>query len=248
MPTYDPADLAALFRQPNVMLPRGEESKGALRDLQLGGVSGLMKLLQADPQAGREALRKAIYDPAAEEINFQADRTRQSGLETMFGKNMGVSSVTGDYVIEPTERARGAALAKAANDAFVQANTLANNNATTRAQILGQVFNEGTGGLTAEAGVESGNRAANQQAAQAGYQTGIQTQENAANRGQQESQFGRTLGQQATLQREAFKNSQDIADKATTAASVGAGLGGLAQFFAPTVNSAFQSAFQRLFQ
>jgi hypothetical protein len=233
-----PAGLAALFRQPNVTLPRAEEAKGAFRDLQLDATGGLRTLLGADPTALRESLRKAIYDPAASDINFQADRAKQSGLETMFGKNMGVSSVTGDYVLEPVERARLAALERAANDAFVQANTMANQNTTTQAQVLGQAFNQGGAGLQGEAGIEASNRAANQGATQAGYQTGIQTTENAANRAQQESQFGRTLGQQATLQREAFKNTRDIADKAATAASVGAGIGGLAQFFAPAANNA----------
>ena len=238
-----PQDLASIFRGPEVTLPDAEGAKGRLRDLQTSSISGLMALLEKDPQEGRAALRDAIYNSAAEPINYEADRATQRGLETMFGRNMGQSTVTGDEVYEPVTRARLAALARASDDAFVQANTLANQNTTTQAQVLGQAFNQGSAGLQGEAGVELGNASGQRQGTQAGYQTGIQVEENTKNRALDESKFGCALGQQAELQRESFANSQDIADKASTAASIGASVGGLAQFFAPTVNSALSRLF-----
>lgn len=240
--TTDPAGLARIFQPTPVTLPNAEGAKGSLRDLQLESVGGLRKLMAADPYAEREALRKAIYDPTAREINYQADRQSQDIKEGQNAKNMLYSTGT-SYFLDPVERGRSNALERAANDAFVQANTLSNQNQTTQAQILGQAFNQGTTGLTNEANVEGSNAQRQQQGTQAGYQTGLQLGENEKNRAQQESQFTRNLGQQKELQTAAFQNQRDIAN----AQGLGAGLGGLAQLFAPAANNFLSNTFPSLF-
>jgi hypothetical protein len=222
-----PAGLAATFRQPDMTLPNAAGAKEQLRASQMGAVSGLDALLAEDPTAMRAALQKSIYDPAAEQINYAMDRDMRTGLETMFGRNMGISSVTGDYVIAPIARERANSLGKASNDAFVSANTLANQNMTTRAQMLGQAFNQGLSGLQGEANVENANANRNQSATQAGYQTGLQLTENDKNRAQQESQFARNLDFQ-----------QSNANNALIAGGIGGGLSGLANLFGPSINTA----------
>lgn len=235
-----PAGLAGVFRQPDVTLPRGEEAKGALRDLQLEGVGGLRSLIGADPSARRKALEDAYFDTAAADIDYSADRTLRDVLEGQNSKNMLTSSATGDYFVEPVERARGMAKERARNTAFTTAGQDVRAEQASQAQLLGQAFNQGTTGLQADANVEASNRAANQSATQAGYTTGAQLEENAANRAQQESQFGRSLGQQKDLQQEAFANTRDIADRASTSAAIGGSIGGLATLFGPTANKFLQ--------
>jgi hypothetical protein len=224
-----PSGLAAAFRQPDVTLPGSAAAKEQLRASQMGAVRGLDTLLAEDPTAMRAALQQAMYNPAAEQINYAMDRDLQKGLETMFGRNMGVSSVTGDYVLAPIARERANSLSKASNDAFVSANTLANQNMTTRAQMLGQAYNQGLTGLQGEANVENANANRNQTATQTGYQTGIQVSENDKNRAQQESQFSRNLDFQ-----------QSNANNALIAGGIGGTLGGLANLFGPSINTAIQ--------
>lgn len=234
-----PSGLAATFRQPNVTLPGAEAAKTGLRDLQTNAVGGMQKLLASDPQAERQKLIDAIYGNASSDINYSADRLSRDTLEGQNAKNMLYSTGT-SYMLDPIERGRATGLEKAANDAFVQANSIGNANEAQRTATLGAAFNSGTTGLQGEANVESANRTANQAATQAGYQTGAQLGENAANRGQQEGQFTRALGQQNDLQTQAFQNTKDIA----SGSAIGAGVGGLASVFAPTLNNALTSFFK----
>lgn len=237
-----PAGLADIFRQPDVALPRADEAKGALRDLQMGGTTGLSKLLEQDPYANRDRIASAMYDNAAEGINYEADRQSQAVKEGQNAKNMLYSTGT-SYFLDPIERGRSIGLGKAKNDSYVQAGAEGRADYNTQLTALGQAFNQGTSGLTAEAGVEAANRNANQTATQAGYQTGAQLGENAASRAQQESQFGRSLTQQKDLQEAGFANARDIAGSAGLSSLIGGGLSGLSRFFGPAANNALANTF-----
>jgi hypothetical protein len=60
---------------------------------------------------------------------------------------------------------------------------------------------------------------------------------------EQLDKFGRELSARETLQREAFRNAENIAGANRTAGAIGSSIGGLAQFFAPSANRILQSAF-----
>ena len=159
-------------------------------------------LLAQDPAARRKALEDAYYKTAEADIDYSADRTLREVLESQNAKNMLYSTATGDYFVEPVERARMMGKERARQTAFTTAGRDVRDEQLTQAQLLGQSFNIGTAGLTTEAGVEAANRNANQAATQAGYTLGSQLGENAATRAQQESQFGRSLAETGALQRE----------------------------------------------
>lgn len=243
----DPASLAALFRQPDVTLPGATEAKGALRGLQLSGVRGLETLLAADPNARRASLEAAFYDPAAADINTQADRAIRDANEIYGARGVLTSTIPVDYTVAPLERERMNALARARSNAVTSAGSELRADTTNQAQLLGQAFNQGAAGLQGEASVEMANRNANQSATQSGYTTGLQLGENAANRAQQENQFGRSLAQQKELQTAGFANAERIADKAATAGAIGGSIGGLAQLFGPAANTLLANRFPSLF-
>jgi hypothetical protein len=238
-----PAGLARVFRQPDVTLPRADEAKGAFRDLQLSGVTGLQKLLASDPQANRARIAKAIYDNAAANINYEGDRLVRDVKEAQNAKNVLHSSATGDYFLDPIERSRFQALERASNDAYLAAGAEGRADQTSALTALGQAFSEGATGLQGEANVETANRTANQGATQAGYQTGIARDENALTRKQQESQFGRSLTQQKELQEAGFANAREIASAAGVGNLVSGGFSGLARLFGPAINNALANRF-----
>lgn len=219
-----------------VTLPQTDEAMGALRGLQLSGTRGLEALLGRDTTAHRKSVEDALYDSQARDINYALDRDQQRGLETLFGRGMGVSSATGDYVLGPIARERADSLANARRKAFTEAGDEVRADTTSQLQMLGQAFNQGTSGLQAEANVGQANAARR-----------AQIDESRAARAQQESQFTRGQSQQKDLTESGFKNAREIADRATTAGAVGAGLGGLAQFFAPAANNFLANQYPTIF-
>jgi hypothetical protein len=219
---YSPQGLAAAFERPPVTLPRAEEAKGALRDLQLGGVRGLETLLGADPNAGRARMEAAFYDPMAEQIDYDTDRAIRDANEVYGGRNVLTSTIPMDYMRAPLERERMQAKERARSNAITSAGSEMRADTNSQLQTLGAAFNTGTAGMQADANVESASAARGQQATQAGYQTGLQREENARNR-----------EQQATLQREGFTNARDIASNSMLMGGLGAGIGGLASLFGP---------------
>ena len=237
-PSYMPlaTGLARLFRQPDVTLPRSVEAQDEFRDLELAGVGGLQTLLGEDTSARRKAIEDAYYKTAEADIDYSADRTLREGLENTFGRNVGLSTITGDYVVEPVERARNMAKERARNTAFTTAGQDVRAEQNQRLTALGQAFNQGATGLRDEATIAATNRSANQAAMQTGMQTGLTIGENERGRGQQESQFSRSLAQQKELQEKGFTNAREIASNAAVGAGIGGGLEGLANIFGPSID------------
>src|SRR5687768_8018727 len=72
----------------SVNLPQSDEAMTALRSLQLSGTRGLEALLGRDTTAHRKSVEDALFDSQARDINYGLDKQMQSGLETLFGRNM----------------------------------------------------------------------------------------------------------------------------------------------------------------
>ena len=239
-----PAGLAAAFRQPDVTLPDTQGAMTGLRDLEMTGAGGLKALLApGNYDAQTKATRDAIYANAASDINYSGDRLAQGAKEGQNAKNFLNSSATGDYFLDPIERNRATALERAANDAYVTSQGMTNANMTTQAGLMGAAINSGNAGLQSEANVLASNRTANQNATTAGYQTGLQVDENAANRAQQLGEFGRSLDQQKDLTQQGFQTAKDI----NSSNAIGAGIGGLANLFAPQLQAGATALTRSLF-
>lgn len=220
-----------------VALPGAEEAKTRLRGLQTGGVDRLFALMDKDPSARRQAIEDALYEEQAADINEALDRERQRGLETLFGRGVGESSITGDYVLGPIARERASRLASARRNAFAQAGSEVRADTATQLQMLGQAFNQGTAGLQGEANVEQATAARQAAVAEAAKNRAQAVSEAGLSRTQQESQFGRSLGQQKELQERAFTTAEKIASENRLAGGIGAGIGGLATLFSPAANN-----------
>ncbi|HYF09187.1 MAG TPA: hypothetical protein VD970_16315 [Acetobacteraceae bacterium] len=206
-------------------LPGADEAMTGLRGLQTDSVTGLRALLGKDTTARAKEAADALYALDSDNINYEADRTLQSGLEGMGARNLLDSTITGDYVREPLERARLGALSRAKQSSVLGGSQQAIAEQNAQLTALGQAFNSGTQGLQGEANVGLAS-------------TGRQ---------QQESQFGRQLAsserqaqlnreQQSSLQDKAFANTKEIASNQMLGAGLGAGIGGLASLFGPTLN------------
>jgi hypothetical protein len=226
-----PAGLAALFRQPDVTLPDSAKAKTDLRGLETKSIGGLSSLIDEDPEARRQKIQDAMYTNSAEGINYSGDRLAQDVKESQNSKNFLTSSATGDYFLDPIERNRALALERAGNDAFINSGAEVRADTASRSGLLGAAFTNANTGLQSEANVEASNRTANQNATTTGYQTGLQVEENALNREQKGSQFDRSLAQTKDLQEQSFANAKDI----NSSNAIGAGIGGLANLFAPSI-------------
>jgi len=210
------AGLPSLYK--SFDLPDTQSAMTGLRGLQGDSVTGLRALLGTDTTARAKEAADALYALDSDNINYEADRTLQSGLEGMNARNLLDSTITGDYVREPLERARLGALSRAKQSSVLGGSNQAIAEQNAQLTKLGQAFNSGTQGLQAEANVGLANTGREQQAGQFSQQLSSSERQAQLNREQQSS-----------LQDKAFANTKEIASNQM----LGAGVGGLASLFGP---------------
>jgi len=214
-------------------LPDTQGAMTGLRGLQTDAVGGFRSLLAADPAAARKAVEDAMYASQAEGINRQADQLGRGLEENAFSRGVGLSSIALDRSRD-LDRERLDALGRASREAFIGAGNESRADQAARLSALGTAFNAGTSGLQGEANVGLTNAGRDMQANQFGANMGFQGFENALNRDQQNNQFNANLG---------LSNRQlDLNERGQNMAGIAAGLGGLANFFGPTIKAGQSSA------
>lgn len=227
-------------------LPYPEDSMLGLRRLQMGGAYGLEGLLDpATAQARRQQIEDDLFAEMQDDLTRAYTDTRQGIREENFGRGVGLSTITGDD-LGRLEKERNDALISARRNARVAAGGESRADDAARLAAVGNAFASGTTGLQGEANVGLANAGREQQARQFAAQSGFENLMTRLNREQRERLFGREIGSRESLTREGFRNARDIASANRLTSGVSAGLGGLASFFAPAINTASRAASQRL--
>ena len=246
-PTGDPANFIAIESPsalatetvpPAFTLPGSTEAMTGFRNLQTQGISGLQGLLGEDVSVRRQAIEDALFGRSKEAIDRQAGDLGRDIREGTFGRNVGLSTITGD-MLDRLNREQLDAISRAKREAFLGAGAETRSEDAARIAALGQAFSEGTQALGQEAGIGQANAARQQQGRQAAAQTAFENLLNRLNRQQQAGQFGAELGSRERLQERQIKSSEDIASSHMLAGGVASGIGGLATLFGPALTNIF---------